>query len=142
MKSSGEYVEKWLALKNPPNVTSKVVFLRRAESRLTELALYITSEAGIGIANGYVDRIYAACMALAEFPERGRSREDILPGLRTITMERRVTIAYRVRKKRVEILTIAYAVGISRPNFAGGDRTRPSTTVFSSARSMETGMRK
>lgn len=76
----------------------KVVFLRRAESRLAELALYIASEAGPAIANGYLDRIYAACMAPAEFPERRRSREDILPGLRTITMERRVTIAYRVRK--------------------------------------------
>jgi toxin ParE1/3/4 len=48
-------------------------------------------------------------MALAEFPERGRSRDDILPGLRTITMERRVIIAYRVRRTRVEIVTIAYA---------------------------------
>ncbi len=87
----------------------KVVLFRRAEDRLAELGLYIASEAGIAIANGYLDRIYATCMALAEFPERGRSRDDILPGLRTITMERRVTIAYRVRKTRVEIVTIAYA---------------------------------
>ena len=48
-------------------------------------------------------------MALAEFPERGRNRDDILPGLRTITMERRVTITYRVRRSRVEIVTIGYA---------------------------------
>lgn len=87
----------------------KVVFLRQAENRLTELGLYIAGEAGAKIANDYLDRIHAACMALAEFPERGRSRDDILPGLRTITMERRVTIAYRVRRTRVEIVTIAYA---------------------------------
>jgi toxin ParE1/3/4 len=90
-------------------VALEVVILRRAEGRLAELGLYIAREAGLAIANGYLDRIYAACMALAEFPERGRNRDDILPGLRTITIERRVTIAYRVRKTRVEIVTIAYA---------------------------------
>ena len=87
----------------------KVVFLRRAEGRLAELGYYIAIEAGLATADRYLDRIHAVCMSLAEFPERGRSREDILPGLRTITMERRVTIAYRVRKARIEIVTIAYA---------------------------------
>jgi toxin ParE1/3/4 len=72
-----------------------------------------------------LDRIYAACTALAEFPERGRNRDDILPGLRTITMERRVTIAYRVRKTRVEIVTIAYAGG----DFVAELRKRKEGTV-------------
>jgi toxin ParE1/3/4 len=47
-------------------------------------------------------------MDLATFPERGTRRDDILPGLRTIGFERRVTIAFRVLKARVEIVTIAY----------------------------------
>jgi toxin ParE1/3/4 len=68
-------------------VAHRVYFLRRAESRLAELGFYIASEAGFAVADRYLDRIYSACMALAEFPERGRSRDDILPGLRTITME-------------------------------------------------------
>jgi plasmid stabilization system protein ParE len=51
----------------------------RAENRLAELGLYIAGEAGAKIANDYLDRIYAGCMALAELPERGRSRDDILP---------------------------------------------------------------
>jgi toxin ParE1/3/4 len=90
-------------------VALEVVVLRSAENRLTELGFYIAREAGARVANDYLDRIHATCMALADFPERGRSRDDILPGLRTITMERRVTIAYRVRKSRVEIVTVAYA---------------------------------
>jgi toxin ParE1/3/4 len=89
-------------------VAHSVVFRRRAEKRLIELGDYIASQAGPVIANGYLDRIYAACMALADFPERGRRRDDILPGLRTIGFERRVTIAFRVLKTRVEIVTIAY----------------------------------
>jgi toxin ParE1/3/4 len=41
-------------------------------------------------------------------PDRGTRRDDILPGLHTIGFERRVTIAFRVLKTRVEIVTIAY----------------------------------
>jgi toxin ParE1/3/4 len=89
-------------------VAHKVVFRRRAEKRLIELGDYIAGQAGPNIANGYLDRIYAACMALAHFPERGRRRDDILPGLRTIGFERRATIAFRVLKTRVEIVTVAY----------------------------------
>jgi len=47
-------------------------------------------------------------MALEHFPERGTRRDDILKGLRTIGFERRVTIAFRVIKSRVEIITVAY----------------------------------
>jgi plasmid stabilization system protein ParE len=47
----------------------------------------------------YLDRIEEACMALATFPKRGTRRDDILPGLRTIGFERRVTIAFRVLKR-------------------------------------------
>jgi toxin ParE1/3/4 len=53
-------------------------------------------------------RIEAACMALAEFPERGTRRDDIAPGLRILGFERRVTIAFRMLRTRVEIVTIAY----------------------------------
>lgn len=87
----------------------EVVFRRRAEQRLSELAVYIANEAGAEVAHGYLNRIYALCKALAEMPERGRLRDDIMPGLRTLTMERRVTVVYRVQRSRVEIVTVAYA---------------------------------
>jgi toxin ParE1/3/4 len=47
-------------------------------------------------------------MALATFPERGTRRDELLPGLRTIGFERSATIAFRVLKSQVEIVTIAY----------------------------------
>ena len=47
-------------------------------------------------------------MGLATFPERGRRRDDIQPGLRVIGFERRVAIAFRILKTRVEIVSIAY----------------------------------
>jgi toxin ParE1/3/4 len=90
-------------------VVLEVYFRPAAEADLVGLYEYIAETAGsTRIAVGYIDRIEAACMALADFPERGTRRDDILPGLRTVGFERRATIAFRVLRKRVEIVTIAY----------------------------------
>jgi toxin ParE1/3/4 len=89
-------------------VARRVTFRPQAEADLIALYDYIAAGVGLSVAGGYLDRIETACMALAEFPARGTPRDDILPGLRTIAFERRVTIAYRVLKTRVEIVTIAY----------------------------------
>lgn len=86
----------------------EVVLLDEANNDLTALSVYIASQSSEAVANRYVGRLYAACTALAHFPERGTKRDDILPGLRTIGFERRATIAFRVLPTRVEILTIAY----------------------------------
>ena len=89
-------------------MTHKVVFRRRADARLTELYDYIAEQSSPHIAINYIRRIRESCLALADFPERGTRRDDIMPGLRTIGFERRVTIAFRVLKTRVEIISIAY----------------------------------
>jgi toxin ParE1/3/4 len=90
-------------------VALKVVFRPEAEADLIGLYEYIAARSGHRIAGGYIDRIEEACMSLATFPKRGKRRDDILPGLRTIGFERRVTIAFRVLRNQVEIVTIAYA---------------------------------
>ena len=82
----------------------KIYFRPQAEADLFALYDYIASKAGMPVAGNYIDRIEAACMSLAAFPERGTRRDDIQPGLRTIGFERRVTIAFRVLKTRVEIV--------------------------------------
>lgn len=87
----------------------KVLFRPRAEADLLALYRYIAEASGLAIAGNYIDRIETACMSLAEFPNCGAKRDDLAPGLRTIAFERRVTIAYRVLKTRVEIVNIAYA---------------------------------
>jgi plasmid stabilization system protein ParE len=46
-------------------VARKVVLLDSASTDLTELGLYIASQSGVQVANGYLDRIYATCMGLA-----------------------------------------------------------------------------
>jgi toxin ParE1/3/4 len=89
-------------------VALKVIFRPQAEANLMALYRYIAEASGLGIAGDYIHRIEIACMSLATFPNRGAKRDDLSPGLRTIAFERRVTIAYRVIKTRVEIVTIAY----------------------------------
>jgi len=89
-------------------VAHKIVFRDEANAELTALYDYIAGESGPNVAIAYVRRIRDACLALADFPERGTRRDDILKGLRTIGFERRVTIAFRVFKTRVEIVTVAY----------------------------------
>ena len=97
----------------------KVALLDSASTDLTELGLYIASESGVQVANGYLDRIYATC------PERGRRRDDILPGFRTIAFERRVTIGFRVLKKQVQIITIAYGGRDFESELRKGKQRRP-----------------
>ncbi|QUS40458.1 type II toxin-antitoxin system RelE/ParE family toxin [Tardiphaga alba] len=89
-------------------MTHDVIFLDKASNDLTSLSVYIGSQAGEAIASRYLDRLYAACMALAHFPERGTRRDDIRPNLRTIGFERRATIIFQVTDTQVQIVTIAY----------------------------------
>jgi toxin ParE1/3/4 len=86
----------------------KVTFRPQAGADLFGLYSYIAAQAGHAIAGAYIDRIEAACMALATFPARGTRRDDIRPGLRTMGFERRATIALRVVHREVVIVRVFY----------------------------------
>ncbi|GLS32131.1 toxin ParE1/3/4 [Mesorhizobium albiziae] len=57
----------------------------------------------------YVSRIRDHCDKLSEMPERGVPRDDLAPGVRTLSFERRVLIAYRVDHNAVRIVRVFYA---------------------------------
>jgi toxin ParE1/3/4 len=101
-------------------VALKVGFRPQAEADLFALYRYIAEASGLQIAGNYIDRIEVACLSLATLPNRGTKREDIAPGLRTITFERRVTIVYQVMKTGVEIVTIAYGGRDFESDLRGG----------------------
>jgi toxin ParE1/3/4 len=86
----------------------RISFRPRAERDLIALYEYIAAEAGLDIAGKYLDRIETACLALSTFPERGRKRDDIRPGIRVIGFERRASIVFLVAKSGVEIVRILY----------------------------------
>jgi plasmid stabilization system protein ParE len=69
----------------------------------------VAANAGIDVALAYLDRIETACASLKDFPLRGTPRDDLGPGLRTISLEGRATIAYRVESDMVLILGVFHA---------------------------------
>ena len=89
-------------------MSHRIVYAPEAEAQLVALYDYVHGQAGSDIAQRFTDAIMAQCDKLSEFPERGRSRDDLRPGLRTIAFRRRVTIAYAVFEAEVAILGIFY----------------------------------
>lgn len=89
-------------------MTHQVAFRPAAEADLIAIYDYIVGQGSPQAALNFIERIETACMSLAHFPERGAKRDDILTGLRILAVDGRVTVAYRVLRRRVEIVTIAY----------------------------------
>ena len=78
----------------------------QARADLFELYDWIAEQADPDTAFEYTSRIEQRCETLSDFPQRGTPRNHLLPGLRSITFERRVIIAYRVEDDRVLILRL------------------------------------
>ena len=57
-------------------------------------------------ASGYVARISHFAVKLRYFPNRGTPHFHILPGLRTVTFERHIVVAYVVESGIVRILRL------------------------------------
>ncbi len=77
-------------------VAHRVSFSPKARDDLRQLYLYIAERAGERRALAYLERIQQYCLGFSTFPERGTLRDDLLPGLRIIGFERRVTLAFHV----------------------------------------------
>jgi len=90
-------------------VTYLVRFRPKAAADLDALYDYIAEHGSPFIALGYIDRLEKACLSLRDFPYRGTPRDDLGDGVRTLTFERRVVIAYRVEEEAVRILRVVYA---------------------------------
>lgn len=70
---------------------------------LIALHRWVSMEADTPTADGYLTRIEERIAALADFPHRGSPRDDLVPGLRTLTLERRLLIAYNVNGRVVTV---------------------------------------
>ena len=86
----------------------RVIFGPRAGWQPVRLRIYLAETAGRRTALAYEKRIIARCRKLRTFPHRGTRRDDIMPGLRLIGCERRVTIAFIVAGDRVVIEGVFY----------------------------------
>lgn len=84
----------------------RVVFRREALQQLEELCEYLANAGSPANAARYTEEIITYCEGLASFPYRGRARDDIRPGLRTIGYKRRVVIAFAVLDDTVAVLGV------------------------------------
>jgi len=76
---------------------------------LIALHQWISAEPDTPTADGYLDRVETYIAALTDFPHRGSPRDDLNAGLRTLTFERRLLIAYTVKERVVTVQRIINA---------------------------------
>ncbi|WP_064710938.1 type II toxin-antitoxin system RelE/ParE family toxin [Rhizobium bangladeshense] len=86
----------------------KVAFRPRAEKDLFEIYEFIAAD-NLMAAIEFIRRLRQFCHQLEDMPVRGSPREDFAPGVRIFVFERRVTVAYRITKNRVQVLRLFYA---------------------------------
>lgn len=80
-----------------------VVFTPEAQDDLFALYDYIAGRGAPNAAMAYGERLQARCLTLADFPEQGRRRDAIRPGLRLLGFERRTMIAFHITATAVVI---------------------------------------
>ena len=84
----------------------RVVFSPEAEEDLAQIYDWIADAGNPVTALNYVTRIADECRTLDFASERGRARDDVRSGLRTMGFERSATIAFVVELDQVTILRI------------------------------------
>ena len=88
------------------NTDFPVILSEAAIADMSAIGRWIAERADPETAEAYISRIEAACFRLADFPNRGSPRFGISQGLRSVTFERRVIIAYRVENGEVRIVRV------------------------------------
>lgn len=89
-------------------MTFEIILSERAQRQLDELFQTIEAESGIDRAKHFVESIVRYCNGFSTFPERGRRRDDLLPGMRVVGFRRRASIAFVVETKSVVFIGIYY----------------------------------
>ena len=81
----------------------RLIWSQEAESDLLQIWHRGASHFSTDIADKHLHEISSAAQSLCEFPESGRSRVDLLPGLRSIVIFPTV-VFYRLTPAAVEIV--------------------------------------
>lgn len=89
-------------------MTRKADYSPRAVRQLESLYDWIAAAASPDSAARTETSIRNFCDLLAQFPEMGKARGDIMPGLRSIGFRRKATILYLTADETVEIVGIYY----------------------------------
>lgn len=75
---------------------------------LKAIYTYLAERIGYDRADAYISRIEEFCRSLDRFSERGRRRDDLREGLRTIIFESRAVVAYRIVGSQVLVMRVIH----------------------------------
>jgi len=81
-----------------------------ALSQLDDLDDYITELAGASVAASYLDRLLDFCDGIANEPISGHRRDDLIPGLLTLTFEKKRVVCFVAIERDIHIVAI-YGTG-------------------------------
>lgn len=86
-------------------MTAQFRLTQPAVKDIEQIADYIAREVGLTGADRFLSRLDAKLAQIAQFPNLGRQRNEILPGLRSLSMERYL-IFYIPVERNVDILRV------------------------------------
>lgn len=89
-------------------IKRRVVLSRLALADLRAITIWLTAEASGDVARRYIRRIREHLQRLAFASERGTVRHDVAAGLRVIGLFGNVSVAFRVKDDRVDIVRILH----------------------------------
>lgn len=86
----------------------ELIFSPEAREDLDGIFNYIRQSASDAVAARYIERIDAYCQSLGDFPVRGSRRDDLLPGMRLVAFDRRLSIGFQIVDRSVVFLRFLY----------------------------------
>ncbi|MEQ9411962.1 MAG: type II toxin-antitoxin system RelE/ParE family toxin [Fuerstiella sp.] len=86
----------------------EVYFSSLAIADLAEIRDYI-AEKNVAAAARLLDAIEATCNRFGDQPKTGRTRDDLLPGIRVFPVEKNYAVFYRIAADAVEIVRVVHA---------------------------------
>lgn len=86
----------------------RVVLAPFAEADFEDILVYTRGQWGADQADKYAAILRAALEDLARFPEIGRTRDDLQPGVRSYLVQRQHYIVYRIQGDVIRVLRIAH----------------------------------
>ena len=84
---------------------SRVLKRPKAEDDLINLWLYLAEEAGADFASRYLLELEDELLKIAPFPESGRARDELHPGLRSLPFDRLV-LFYLPHPEGIELVRV------------------------------------
>ena len=87
----------------------RVELSERARDDLERISDWVEEQAGRRIAENYDRRIRERIATLAQFPNRGTPDDQIAPGVRTLSFERRLRIAYIIVGDTVQVYRVFHS---------------------------------